>query len=108
MNLVHSGTLNKLQSAADLRKDTRQAGRALQALSQAVVESPGDASLQEMLSSFLRALSAYDTGVDKSPEEAARRFGEEIDRIVRERQFGRAVQSSLGKAMSPQQFYGRR
>jgi hypothetical protein len=114
MNLAHSGNLNKLARASDLWKQTAQsdnlsdkATRALQALSQAVVESPADESLQEMLSSFLRALAAYDSGIDKDPARAARLFGQEIDRIVRDRQFGRAVQSSLQKGMSPAEFFRR-
>jgi hypothetical protein len=60
-----------------------------------------------MLDAFRRALVAYDSGVDTNAAEAARRFGEEIDRIVRERQFGRAVQSSLSKGMSPAEFFRR-
>jgi hypothetical protein len=112
--IQYGGALDKLARTGDLRKETRQsdnltdaAGRALQSIRQAIVESPNAAGLREMLSSFLRALSAYNDGVDKSPEEAARRFGQEIDRIVRERQFGRAVQTSLRKGMSPAEFVRR-
>jgi hypothetical protein len=61
-----------------------------------------------MLDSFAQALRAYSDGIDKDPARAAAQFGEEIDRIVRARQFGRAVQSSLNKGMSPQQFHTRR
>jgi hypothetical protein len=114
MGIQYGGALGKLARASDLRKQTAQsdnlsdkAARALQALSQAVTESPSDAGLQEMLSSFLRALSAYDSGVDANAADAAQRFGEEIDRIVRDRQFGRAVQSSLRKGMSPAEFFRR-
>jgi sigma54-dependent transcription regulator len=106
--------LNKLQRAGALCKETRQsdnltdaAGRALQSIRQAIVESPNDAGLREMLSSFLRALSAYDSRVDTNAAEAARRFGEAIDNIIRERQFGRAVQSSLQKGMAPFDFWHR-
>jgi hypothetical protein len=114
MNLAHSGNLNKLARASDLRKQTVQsdnlsdkAARALQALSQAVVESPGDASLREMLDAFRRALANYSTGLDGSPAEAARRFGEEIDRIVAGRQFAQAAKASLAKGMSPREFWSR-
>jgi hypothetical protein len=57
--------------------------------------------------SFRRALLAYDDSIDKNPAEAARRFGKEIDNIIRERSFGRAVQSSLRKGMHPFDFWHR-
>jgi hypothetical protein len=115
MNSIQYGTLDKLAKPADLRKaGTRQsdnlsdaARRALQAISDAIVESPDDASLREMLRQFLRALGGFNAHVDYSPKEAARRFGQEIDDIVRARQLAMAMKSSLQKGYTPQDFFRR-
>jgi hypothetical protein len=63
--------LDKLMHAGGLHKETRQsdnlsdaAGRALQAISDAIVESPDDASLREMLRQFLRAVGGFNAHVD--------------------------------------------
>jgi hypothetical protein len=74
-------------------------------LSAVITEHPADASLQEMLRSFLRALGNYDAETDKAKAAAA--FGEEIDRIIRERSLALAVKSSLRKGMSPHEFWNR-
>jgi hypothetical protein len=74
---------------------------------QVVLENPGDASLRQMLESFRRALRAYDDSVDASPREAARRFAEQIDNIIRERALGQAMKSSLRKGMTPFDFWHR-
>jgi hypothetical protein len=79
MNGLYSGgTLDKLQRPCDLRKDTRQsdnlsnaAARALQTISQVVLEYPGDASLREMRESFRAALGRFSDGRDKDPARAA-------------------------------------
>jgi hypothetical protein len=115
MNQLQFGTLGKIVGPSDLLKaGTRQsdnlsdaAGRALQAISDAITESPEDASLREMLRQFLRALGGFNAHVDYSPKEAARRFGEEIDAIVRERQLAQAMKSSLRKGYAPQDFFRR-
>jgi hypothetical protein len=112
MNLYHGGGLDKLARTGDLRKQTAQsdnlsdaAARAMQGIRQAIVEAPRDEGLQAALSAFMRASAAYDSATDKA--RAAEQFGREIDEIVRERQFGRAVQSSLSKGMTPQDFWRR-
>jgi hypothetical protein len=84
-----------------------QAGRALQYLSAVITEHPSDAGLKEMLSAFLRALSAYTETIDTSPAEAARRFGQSISEIVRQRQLGQALRSSLAKGYRPEDFFRR-
>jgi hypothetical protein len=63
--------------------------------------------LQQMLDAFRRALVAYDSGVDTNAAEAARRFGEEIDRLVEGLRFARTVQSSVAKGMSAREFFDR-
>jgi hypothetical protein len=83
------------------------AARALQGLRQAIVENPADASLRQMLDSFARALRAYNDGIDKDPARAAAQFGEEIDRIVADRQVARSLKASLSKGMSPADFWRR-
>jgi hypothetical protein len=106
--------MDKLQRAGALCKETRQgdslsdaAARALQTISQVVVENPNDPNLKNLLESFRRALQAYDDGIDTNPAEAARQFGREIDRIIRERSLAMAVRSSLEKGMSPFDFWKR-
>jgi hypothetical protein len=106
--------LDKLARSGDLRKekprddDLRNAvGRALQSLQQAITAAPRDAGLQEVLNTFLRALSAYNATVDESPAAAARVFARELDRIINERALGQAMKSSLQKGMSPHQFWNR-
>jgi hypothetical protein len=84
-----------------------QAGRALQYLSAVIVEYPNDASLKQMLDSFLRALSRYTATINEDPASAARRFGEEIENIIHERQMGQAMRSSLQKGMSAFEFWKR-
>jgi hypothetical protein len=88
-------TLDKLQRGAGLSKETRQsdnlsdaAARALQTIRQVVLENSQDASLQQLMESFRRALLAYDDSIDTNPAEAARRFGEEIS-------LGQLVERSL-------------
>jgi hypothetical protein len=72
-----------------------------------VTEHPSDASLKEMLASFLRALQCYNDAIDKDPARAAAAFGEAIDTIVRERQLAMAMRSSLRKGYRPQDFFRR-
>jgi hypothetical protein len=101
--IMHTGNLHKETRQADNLSDA--AARALQSISAVVTEHPSDASLQEMLRSFLRALGNYDAETDKAKAAAA--FGEEIHRIIRERSLALAVKSSLGKGMSPHEFWNR-
>jgi hypothetical protein len=115
MNGIQYGNaFHKLELAGDLRKATQQSdnltdavGRALQTIHQAIAAAPADASLQQMLNMFLRALATYNSAIDANPAAAARQFGREIDRIIRDRGLGMAVKSSLQKAMSAHKFWNR-
>jgi hypothetical protein len=99
MNLYHGGSLDKLQRGGDLQKagtpqsDTFSA--ALRSIREIVIEAGEDESMRELLSRFRRALLEHETALDRS--RAAREFGLAIDRILVDRQLGRAVQSSLQK-----------
>jgi hypothetical protein len=105
MNGIHyGGSLGKVAQPSDLDKESRQSdtlndavASALQPLRQAIVEAPSDASAQQLIDAFRRALAQYDAGINEDPQTAAARFAETIDRIIREHAFGQAMKSCLRK-----------
>jgi hypothetical protein len=114
MNQLRYGTLDKVMQTGDLKKQAERdddlrftVGRALQSLQPAITAAPRDAGLQEVLNSFLRALSTYNASVDESPAAAARVFARELDRLIQERQLGQAMKSSLSKGYAPGDFWRR-
>jgi hypothetical protein len=106
MNLKHNG-LGRLEKAAPsgIINGDRVAGKAtaqsdtlsevLRSIREIVIEAGEDESMRELLARFRRALLEHETTLDRS--KAAREFGEAIDRILVDRQLGRAVKSSLQK-----------
>jgi hypothetical protein len=107
--------LDKLYHTGDLRKETRQsdnlsdaAARILEGIRALILENPADASLEQLVDSFRRALQAFDSRINDAPAERAKRFGQEIDGIIRNRQFGMAAKASLSKGMHPYDFYNNR
>jgi hypothetical protein len=105
--IQYGGTFDKLARSSDLRKETRQSdnlsdaeARSLQTIRQAIVELPADASLTAMID---------DDSVDAvGPREAAARFTAEIEEVIRGRQFGRAIETSLQKGFMPYDFLNNR
>lgn len=118
MNLSHgpSGRLQKASPSGIINggsmldrvadgKASDPLSAALRSIREIVVDSGESDDMRELLRRFRQALLEHETQLDRS--KAAREFGQAIDRILVDRQLGRAVQSSLKKGMSPREFWSR-
>jgi hypothetical protein len=75
------------------------AARAIQEISELVVENPADATLSSLITRFRNALDGYETLINTDPAIAAARLGIEIDEILRDRAAGKAIRAGLSKAL---------
>jgi hypothetical protein len=101
--IINGSMLDPVAGKATAPRDTLT--EVLRSFREIVVESGEDESMRELLSRFRRALLDHETTLDRS--KAAREFGQAIDRILVDRQLGRAMKSSMAKGMSPAEFWRR-
>jgi hypothetical protein len=91
--IINGSMLNRAAGPVAPRGDTLT--EALRSIREIVIESGENEGMRELLSRFRRALLEHETTLDRS--KAARAFGQAIDRILVDRQLGRAVKSSFGE-----------